>query len=271
MMTSFVACILICSATIVGAANVKAQGSLRHVDASHGFVKAIEFKHRLRVCNAYAHSGELDIFRGKAEKLTGEAPMPYKSCRDFVSPLKAGDKLDFKFADSSAGSFSVSDLPNNDAVLLLVISRHDALSTAVSFESHVFANLPNAQVAVIDTYKGSKTGMPKIMDAKAAKASRSEDLRYDSVIAVSPGIYEVALSGVKGAEDARKQLVALDHESYVVFRTGVEATHGPSYAEDLVVFPASDSRTLHSAAVATKAPAVALLLVSVVTVVFSLL
>merc|ERR1712187_51370 len=88
---------------------------------------------------------------GASEKLTSDAAMSYKSCRDFTAPLKSGDKLEFMVGDASAGTFSVSDLPSNDAVLLLVIHRHDTLSTAVSFESHVFANLLNAQVAVIDT------------------------------------------------------------------------------------------------------------------------
>merc|ERR1719409_1806252 len=107
--------------------------------------------------------------------------MPYKQCRDFKVQLKPGDKLLFKVGDSSAGTFSVSDLPNNDAVLFLAIYRHDTLSTAVSFESHVFANLLNAQVAVIDTYKGSAKSSLKIQDAEAAKTARSEELRYDSV------------------------------------------------------------------------------------------
>merc|ERR1719451_13659 len=103
-----------------------------------------------------------------------DAAMPYKACKDFVSPLKAGDKLEFKVGDASAGTFSVSDLPNNDAVLLLVIHRHDTLSTAVSFESHVFANLLNAQVAVIDTYKGTEKSSVKIQDSKDAKSARKE-------------------------------------------------------------------------------------------------
>merc|ERR1719311_2023558 len=108
--------------------------------------------------------------------------MPYKACRDFNTPLKAGDKLEFKIGDASAGTFSVSDLPNNDAVLLLVIHRHDQLSTAVSFESHVFANLENAQVAVMDTYKGAAKGTLNIMDSTKkvkGKAGRHEELRYD--------------------------------------------------------------------------------------------
>lgn len=224
--------------------------ALRHGRAQ-GFVKALEFKHRLRVCNAYPYSAALDVIRGKGERLTGDEPMAYKSCRDFLSPLKAGDKLEFKVGDASAGTFAVSDLPNNDAVLLLVIHRHDTMSTAVSFESHVFANLLNAQVAIIDTYKGAARATPRISDAEAQnkKSSRSEELRYNSVVAVNPGVYEVELMGQDGELKSKSRLVALNRESYVVLRTGVEAQQGPSYAQELVVFPESDAKVLHSGAV----------------------
>merc|ERR1719465_89859 len=90
--------------------------------------------------------------------------MAYKSCREFKTNLKAGDKLKFKVGDANAGTFSISDLPNTDALLLLVIHRHDTLTNAVSFESHVFANLLNAQIAIIDTYKGSAHAFPQIID-----------------------------------------------------------------------------------------------------------
>jgi len=222
-------------------------GGLRAAGRAGGFVRALEFKHRLRVCNAYPYAAALDVVRGKSEKLTEDAPMRYKACRDFVAPLKAGDKLEFKVGDASAGTFSVSDLPNNDAVLLLVIHRHDTLSTAVSFESHVFANLLNAQVAIIDTYKGPTKAMPRIMDAEGqSKASRSEELRYDSVVAVNPGVYQVVLDGQDGEIKAKSELVALNRESYVVLRTGVEAQEGPSYPQELVVYPRPDIGALHS-------------------------
>jgi len=219
------------------------------------FVHSLEFQHRLRVCNAYPYSSALDVFRGHGEKLTGEAPMPYKTCRDFASPLLVGDKLEFKVGDASAGTFSVSDLPNNDAVLLLVIHSHDTLSTAVSFESHVFANLANAQVAVIDTYKGAAKAMPHIKDAESEKKqhARSEELRYDSVVAVNQGVYEVELTGQDGEVKAKDSLVALNHESYVVLRTGVEAQQGPSYPEEIVVFPKSDAGVLRSGAAPSAA------------------
>lgn len=254
-----------------GSGSGSGSGGAMHVD---GFVKALNFKHQLRACNAYPFAAALDIYRGKAERLTGDAPMGYKSCRDFSVDLKQGDKLEFRIGDASAGTFSVSDLPNNDAVLLLVIHRHDALSTAVAFESHVFASLETAQVAVIDTYKGSKHASPKIMDASAffgkqakdgkeAKATppRSEDLRYDSVVAVNPGVYEVALEDAQdGSEVARSRLVALKRESYVVLRTGVEAQQGPSFPEELVIFPNPDPAQLpRSAAGRAGAPRAAVL------------
>jgi len=205
--------------------------------SASGFVRSLEFNHALRVCNAYPYAAPLDLFNGK-KKLT-QSPMPYKACQDFASELKAGDKLEFRVGDSTAGTFSVSDLPNNDAVLLLMIHRHDTLSTAVSFESHVFANLLNAQVAVIDTYKGSEKATMKIRDAASKKGSRSEDLRYDSVVAVNPGEYEVALVGSDGSTKATTSLVALNRESYVVMRTGVESQQGQSYPQEVVVYPAS--------------------------------
>jgi hypothetical protein len=218
---------------------------------TEGFVQALEFKHRLRVCNAYPYRAALDVFRGKAEKMTGDSPMPYKACRDFMSPLKAGDKLEFKVGDATAGTFAVADLPNNDAVLLLVVHRHDTLSTAVSFESHVFSNLANAQIVVLDTYKGKAKAHTSIMDAqktKDQKEVRSEELRFDSVVAVNPGQYEVSLTGDDGVTKAKTNLVALNHESYVVLRAGVEAQQGPKYEEELVVFPRSDPSMLHSGA-----------------------
>jgi hypothetical protein len=240
----------------------QAQGALRNSRAE-GFVRALEFKHRLRVCNAYPYAAALDVHRGQMEKLTGNAPMHYKTCRDFQASLKSGDKLEFKVGDASAGTFAVSDLPNNDAVMLLVIHRHDTLSTAVSFESHVFANLQNAQVAVIDTFKGKAVATPKIMDAAVKKDkvdnARSEELRYDSVVAVNPGIYDVELIGSDGAMKAKSQLVALTQESYVVIRTGVEAQQGPSYPQELLIYPQSDGSQFRSAAMTVTKVSMAVL------------
>jgi hypothetical protein len=214
---------------------------------SGSFVRVLEFKHRLRVCNAYPHPATLDVYKGTNQKLT-DSPLAYKVCEEFAAPLTVGDKLDFMIGETSAGTFSVTDLPSNDAVLLLVLHRHDAMSTAVSFESHVFASLLNSQVAVIDTYRGTASSLPKIADAAASKSGRSEELRYGSVVAVNPGKYDVVLEGPDGHVKSRSSLVAVDRESYVVLRTGVEAPQGDSYPEEIVVFPKSDPALLHSGA-----------------------
>jgi len=219
------------------------RGSLK----GSSFISTLEFNHVLRVCNAYPYEYPLDVFVGK-EKLT-ESPLAYKECGEFHPPLKAGDKIDFKVGDSGAGSFSVAELPSNDATLVLVIYRHDTVSTGVSFESHVFSNLLNAQVAVIDTYKGAAKATPRIQDTKAyKKEQRSEELRYNSVVAVSPGRYEVLLEAPDGKLKAQYPLVALNRESYMIMRCGVEATTGKSYPEELIIFPESDPKALPSAA-----------------------
>jgi len=251
--------LVLCAALCMVAAALTDHGALRANSQAQGFVQALQFKHRLRVCNAYPYSAALDVYRGRSEKLTNDAPMHYKTCKDFAAPLQPGDKLEFKVGDASAGTFSVSDLPNNDAVLLLVIHRHDTLSTAVSFESHVFGNLMNAQVAIIDTFKGKASSTPTIMDvAGKGKTSRSEELRYDSVVAINPGLYEVELAGADGKAAAKTQLVALSHESYVIIRTGVEAQQGPAYPQDLIVFPQSDVAALKGSAQALATSSLAL-------------
>lgn len=204
--------------------------------STQGFVRALAFKYTLRVCNSYAAKNKLEVGKGK-DKLIDS--LPYKECKDLNTDLKGGDKIEFKFDGNEAGTFSIGDLPQNDATLLLMIARHDATSSAVAFESHVFANLANSQVAILDLYRGAEKSMIKIEDKADAKLSRSEDLRYDSVVAVNPGKYDCVLVGSDGKEKSRKGLKAVPQESYVVFRTGVESPDkdDKDFAEDIVVYP----------------------------------
>jgi hypothetical protein len=222
------------------------------------FVRGLAFKHRLRVCNAYPDGAALDVMRAQ-EKLTKE-PLEYKACGDFSTPLIAGDKLKFVVGGASAGTFVVSDLPNNDAILLLVIQRHDTLSTSVSFQSHVFANLLNAQVAVIDTFKGKARGFAELTDG----SKREEKLRYNSVVAVNPGKYRVSLLDSKKKVEIMKDFVALNRESYVIIRSGVESEQSPQYSQELIVFPQSDPALLHNSAPCQSVPIGALMVAMVV-------
>lgn len=226
-----------------------------HVRKHHEAKETVEFKHRLRVCNAYPYAAGLDVFRGR-EQLT-KMPLDYKMCGDFASQLIAGDKLKFMVGDANAGTFTISDLPNNDAVLLLVIHRHDTLSNAVAFKSHVFANLLNAQIAVIDTFKGRARSFAEITDG----SKKEEKLKYNSVVAVNPGEYKVSLVDGRKKKQATENLVALNRESYVVIRTGVEAQQGPEYPQDIIVYPMSDPHLLHSASTYASLPTALLMLI----------
>eukprot|EP00425_Heterocapsa_triquetra_P046211 CAMPEP_0195067180 /NCGR_PEP_ID=MMETSP0448-20130528/12320_1 /TAXON_ID=66468 /ORGANISM="Heterocapsa triquestra, Strain CCMP 448" /LENGTH=271 /DNA_ID=CAMNT_0040098553 /DNA_START=87 /DNA_END=899 /DNA_ORIENTATION=+ len=254
---------------VVAASGIGSHAPLRAKRTARSFVRSLELKQVLRVCNAYPFSSSLDVYIGRS-KLTSR-PLAYKSCGEFAPALQVGDKIDFKVADSNAGTFTISDLPSSDAVLLMVVYRHDTISTAVSFESHVFSSLATAQVAVLDTYRGSAKSELRIQDAASppevpreppqaagAQDVRSELLRYDSVVAVDPGLYELLLladdadAAQPAGENtkavarvgARADLVAKPREAYVVIRCGVEAQEGTAYPQELMVYPHTDKQAL---------------------------
>jgi len=247
---------LLASISALAVEQKSARAALRQGHVGKSFISSLEFNHILRLCNAYPMSAAIDVYVGKG-KLT-KSPMPYKQCDEFRvgQDLKAGDKIDFKVGDSSAGTFSVAELPNNDAVLVLVIYRHDAISTGVSFESHVFSSVLNSQVAVIDTFRGAAKGIPHIQDVKQHNdphhVQRSEELRYNSVMAVNPGVYEVHLQDADGKVKASQELIAVNRESYMVMRVGVEAQQGQAYPEELMIFPLSDRGQLQGAATSMR-------------------
>lgn len=212
------------------------------------FIRSLDFKQKLRVCNAYPPNTPLNIWVGKNQ--VNDNPLPYKECAEFDPKLSEGAKIDFKALDSTViGTFTVSSLPQNDATLLMVVYRHDAVSTAVSFESHVFADSEQAQVTVIDTYRGHEDANVKIMD-KRDKKNTTEQIRYKSVVAVTPGIYEVELAdSASGAIKAFDQLVAVPHEAYVIVRCGIETPQqdGLNFPQEVFVYPHSDAHYFSSA------------------------
>eukprot|EP00929_Paragymnodinium_shiwhaense_P050641 TRINITY_DN254_c0_g3_i2.p1 TRINITY_DN254_c0_g3~~TRINITY_DN254_c0_g3_i2.p1 ORF type:complete len:655 (+),score=174.24 TRINITY_DN254_c0_g3_i2:84-2048(+) len=250
------------AASVASASHLRVFHDDGHVleKSSGSLIRPLEYSHKLRVCNAFPLNSGLDVFKGETEKLTKDAPMPYKACQEFANTLKSGDKLEFKVGDTSTGSFAISTLPDNDATLLLIVHRHDTKSTAVSFESHIFGNLQSPQVAVIDTYKGKKQANLKIRDEeplnkkdkkakKKQQHKRTEELRFNNVVAVDQGKYDVELDDEEGSGVSKSSFVALDRQSYVVMRVGVEGQNGDEFPEEVVVFPQSDPHALpHSAA-----------------------
>eukprot|EP00441_Pelagodinium_beii_P017982 CAMPEP_0197655446 /NCGR_PEP_ID=MMETSP1338-20131121/39459_1 /TAXON_ID=43686 ORGANISM="Pelagodinium beii, Strain RCC1491" /NCGR_SAMPLE_ID=MMETSP1338 /ASSEMBLY_ACC=CAM_ASM_000754 /LENGTH=261 /DNA_ID=CAMNT_0043231095 /DNA_START=42 /DNA_END=824 /DNA_ORIENTATION=- len=207
------------------AAAIKTEANLTQEDTP-------EFKHRLRVCNAYPYDAAIDIHLGK-KKVTEDKPLPYRTCENFLTGLKVHDRLDFKIGDAKTGTFTVSDLPGTDAVLLLVVFRHDVQSTAVSFESHIFEdNVEEAQIAIIDTYTGPTDSQPKISDGHS-----TESLHFGTVVAVRPGSYQVSLVNSAHQKKVEAALKVEEKVSYVVIRVGIDAHDGPSFPEELVMFP----------------------------------
>eukprot|EP00405_Crypthecodinium_cohnii_P022539 CAMPEP_0206470954 /NCGR_PEP_ID=MMETSP0324_2-20121206/31259_1 /ASSEMBLY_ACC=CAM_ASM_000836 /TAXON_ID=2866 /ORGANISM="Crypthecodinium cohnii, Strain Seligo" /LENGTH=281 /DNA_ID=CAMNT_0053945155 /DNA_START=67 /DNA_END=909 /DNA_ORIENTATION=+ len=213
------------------------------------------FRHRLRICNTYPSKAAFAVTLSKTK--ISKAPLEYKSCEEYEPPVKTGDRLEFHVGTTMAGSFVISDLPQHDAMLVLVLYRQSPSSTAVAFESHIFANLVNAQIAVIDAYKGRQQAELRIQDGSTAKTSRSEALQFDNVVAVNPGFYEVVAEDLSGNMLARQELVALNRESYLVLRVGMElvGTENEEFPQELLVFPRSDPKVLlEGAAWSVKIP-----------------
>lgn len=204
--------------------------------------------HRLRICNAYPNRLPLDVFEGHRRKLTENEPLAYKACRDFLVVLKVGAQLDFSLGGHSAGIFVVQSLPSDRSVLLLVVRRtHDADSNAVAFTSHLFAPHEGVQVAVVDAYTGTERALASVghvWPQKQGETASKQLLKYNSMVTLGEGMYDVNISRTDGHAMQRSQLVALNHESYVILRTGLEADEGDSFPDELVVYPLSDASHL---------------------------
>lgn len=197
---------------------------------------------RLRICNAYPSPTAIDVLR-RGRLLTSE-PMPFKSCGDFKLSLEVGDKIQFEMGEHFAGIFVVQAVPHHDEVMLLVVRRHDTVSTAVSFTSHLFARSASAQIAVIDTTRGMTEVTASIAQLKGSTPQQRKELRFNSLAAIPHGTFEVSLSSNSGQILQRSKMVALNHESYIILRTGFETDEGEFIPQELVIYPHSDPSEL---------------------------
>lgn len=212
-------------------------------------VQSPQIQHQLIVCNAYAAPNALNIIMVRTRRsLTEQQPLGYKQCRDFSLPLEEGDQLDFKAGELFVGSFYATGLPKSSASLLLIPHRRTAHSVGLSFESHAFSETQSPQIAVIDAYRGAdmKADGVKIIQnlpasgEKAAPSRVEEDLRFNSVVAVNPGSYQIALAGT-GSETI--PLNAASASKHVIMRLGVDgAAKGNRYPQELIVFPNGAAR-----------------------------
>mmetsp|Transcript_64378 Transcript_64378/g.182793 ORF Transcript_64378/g.182793 Transcript_64378/m.182793 type:complete len:303 (-) Transcript_64378:257-1165(-) len=230
-----------------------------------------EVDQNLIICNAYAHAKGLHIANLRTQqRLTAAGPLAFKECGSFTQPLKEGDRLDFKAGDLSVGIFRTTGLPKSTASLLLIPHRRDRNAMNAAFESHAFERAEGPQVAVVDAYRGKEVGSVKIMDsaeetsdsskaeAGGAEATprprrrRVEDLKFNSVVTLRPGKYDVLLEGKDEAGSLSSARLLVSQGTYVIMRTGNQpepanrtvAGQQASFSQELVVFPQSSGAAL---------------------------
>jgi len=214
------------------------RAALRPADDS--MVKPFKFDQQLIVCNAYPSHSAVTLTKNGGEALaSGKNALRFQECREFDSQLKAHDKLDLTLnAIEIHGTFEVGALPESDAVLLLVLQKRDH-SKLLSFQSFAFPtgdDSKEAQLAVIDAYKGNHSSFAhlKVEDhitnkENHAVSKRMEELNFNRVYTVEEGAYDASVSDQK----AKKLLNLVKSKNFVVLRTGEEG----NFPESLVVYP----------------------------------
>lgn len=190
--------------------------------------------HDLLVCNAFAFPAALDVVRaGPGQLLTAVAPLEYKVCQEFHVNLQDGDQLDFKTtAGYGIGSFFVRGLPRRRAKLLLVPRRprQEEHAEAATFDSHIFTDSEEPQLALIDAFQGKAKGQVRLLDWAAEVNGEPLDqgqLNFSTVITVETGHYELVLSNA-----SKSYFAAPPHGKIVVIRVGSEDTATPGLALD---------------------------------------
>jgi len=212
--------------------------ALRPADDS--MVKPFKFDQQLIVCNAYPSHSPVTLTKNGADALaSGKDALRFRECRHFDSQLQPHDKLDLMLSGIEIhGTFEVGTLPASDATLLLVLQKRDH-SKLLSFQSFAFpagAETEEAQLAVIDAYKGNHSSMAhlRVEDHITNKEShvvskRMEELNFNRVYSLDQGVYDASVSDQK----AKKLINLVKNQSYVVLRTGEDG----NFPESLVVYP----------------------------------
>lgn len=259
----YVASFLVFLAVPASAASVRGSasgGELASSGSSH-ILEPLHVNQRFLFCNAYT-SDSVAIVRRHDHALF-DAGVPFKACRYSSTSIKTHDKLQFDLAGVGAeGTFEVGALPDDDAVLLLVIERRDVNSTMIGFQSFALPSSDSdhdAQLAVIDTFRGSTVSahlkMADHVGKGKAVSKRVELLNFNRVYSVEEGAYDASVE-FKTSDAFGKILHLKKKEHYIIMRTGDDGKFGQS----LVVFP--------EAGLQSRAPQVGRLLLTLVSLLF---
>eukprot|EP00933_Yihiella_yeosuensis_P008861 TRINITY_DN114555_c0_g1_i1.p1 TRINITY_DN114555_c0_g1~~TRINITY_DN114555_c0_g1_i1.p1 ORF type:complete len:264 (-),score=62.61 TRINITY_DN114555_c0_g1_i1:229-1020(-) len=180
----------------------------------------------LRICNAYPAELKVSVSANPLDK-----KLKFKECHDYREVVRPRDDVAFFDGAEKIGGFSVSEVPDFDSTLLLVIGKS---KSGVDFQSHAYSADRRAEVAVVKAFEGSAdkamlsgTAIAK-KDGQRVKLRKTEsisvELEDNTALKVEEGNYEVK---VGGDED---EFAMRAGKAYVVMR------FGPS-AKDMVIFP----------------------------------
>lgn len=217
------------------AVEVRADGQLSTQEAHQSLV----------ICNAYAHSAAMTVKNLRTSfALTEKNGLAYKECSLYKPTLHEGDRLEFKAGNTTVGIFRATALPKNVDTLMLVPHRRVASSLNCAFDSHAFAPASGPQIATVDAYRGKESGKIRITDTAASgqkqSDTRSEDLKFNSVVSLAPGEYQVFLDGGDGKEISNSKLHVVQGDAkYVVMRAGIsvdDKNQTNPFPQELVIF-----------------------------------
>lgn len=177
--------------------------------------------YHLRLCNAVPSNSSLNVFLGETKIKNA---LDYKSCHDYKAHLAVEEVVTFKDASKDVGSFTITELPRSDGVLLLVAtqSAKDAGERNISFRSHIYQSLRNSQLAVVDAFRGESYESELVISDLEPPAHRPEvrheHLEASIVMALDHGHY--VIESTKGGNEthgpAPIDFVALDSKPYVI-------------------------------------------------------
>jgi len=199
--------------------------------AANGVIKPLKFDRKFLVCNAYPSDKPTKISKNNVP-LEGADSLNFQSCQYVSQEVLPKDKLDFEVQEAGIqGTFEVGDLPDNDAVLLLVVQKRDGHSPLMSFQSFAFPMNPKdteAHLAVIDASSLPKTNL-RIRDHSndVKKKAREEELIFNRIYALDSGNYDVSVD-----KSGNQSLALESKKDYVILRTGDSEDH-----QALVAFP----------------------------------
>lgn len=238
---------------VAAAGHAVSHKALRVSSTVEGVVQPLKFKQQLLVCNAYPSDSTVAVKQnGKVVLGEGnEGGLPFQDCRYVSSDVHSKDKLDFVFEGSGIqGTFEVEELPESDALLLLVVERRDATSPLAAFKSLAFpvrADGRDAQLALMDCFRGNSSSPSLRMEDHGTQVQstdkdhnrRQEQLSFDRIYAVQEGSYDASIldSASKNQDHLTKfstrMLSLAKNQNYVILRTG-DDKHFP---QSLMVFP----------------------------------